>query len=155
MIEHNASLGGVPLHQRLADAVPELVAAVLDRLVEDLPAYAQLPREELGGDISRIIERNLRVFAEMVRTGGPAAPEALATLSEAVVQRAEEGVPIEAVLNAHHLGVQVSLDYLAGFAEPEDLASVIEINRGPAPLPARCHGCRGGSVLPGAAGGVR
>lgn len=132
MTEHNPSslkIGGIPLHQRLTNAVPELVSAVLDRLVEELPAYAQLPREELGGDIARIIDRNIRAFVEMVRTGGPAAPEVLESLSDSIAQRAEEGVPIDAVLNAHHLGVQVSLDYLTDYVEPGDLAAVIEINR--------------------------
>lgn len=65
----------------------------------------------------------------MVRTGGPVAPEVLQSLSEAIVQRAEEGVPIDAVLNAHHLGGQVSLDYIARFVEPVDLPGVIAVNK--------------------------
>lgn len=53
----------------------------------------------------------------------------LTALRAAVVQRAEEGVPIDAVLRAHHLGVQVAWDHLVAFAEPSDLAGVIEVSR--------------------------
>lgn len=137
MTEHNHPggaaapivIGGVPLHRLLANAVPELVKTVLDRLVDELPAYARLPHEQLRGDITRIIERGIRTFIEIVRTGEPAPSDMLATLREAIAQRAEEGVPIDAVLSAHHLGVRACWEQLGTWAEPEDLADALRLSQ--------------------------
>ena len=52
--------GGVPVHEILRTDLAPLVDDVLRRLVADIPLYAQLPDEELQGDIRRITERTLR-----------------------------------------------------------------------------------------------
>jgi hypothetical protein len=124
-----ATLGGVPVYQRLADAAAALAPAVLHRIVEELPAYAQLPPEELRGDITRIIERTIRAFIHMLRTGEPPPPALLDALREDVAQRAEEGLPPEAVVSAHHLGMRVAWDHFATDAAEGDLAAVVDLGR--------------------------
>ncbi|HET9139952.1 helix-turn-helix domain-containing protein [Actinophytocola sp.] len=121
--------GGVPGHQRLAEAASELVPRVLDRVVAELPAYARLPREELRGDIVRIIERGIQSFVHMLRTGAPPSAMLLDALHDDIVQRAEEGIPVEAMLSAHHIGVQVCWEHFSSQARPEDLPTVVEVSK--------------------------
>ncbi|MER6989071.1 helix-turn-helix domain-containing protein [Saccharopolyspora hirsuta] len=132
MIEPNAvprelRWRGEPLDRVLAAAAPELVPAVLDRVVAELPAYAELPEEELRGDITRIIERGMAMVVRMLRHGGGPDPKSLADLREDVLHRAEEGVPIEAVLNAHNVGVRVAWEHFSGQARPEDVDTLIGV----------------------------
>ncbi|HEU5470707.1 MAG TPA: helix-turn-helix domain-containing protein [Actinophytocola sp.] len=129
LAEARLPFGGVPGHQRLAEAAGELVPRVLERVVAELPAYARLPREELRGDIVRIIERGIQSFVHMLRTGQPPSAGLLAALHDDIVQRAEEGIPVEAVLSAHHIGVQVCWDHFSDQARPEELATVIEVSK--------------------------
>nr|WP_218889209.1 PucR family transcriptional regulator [Saccharopolyspora hordei] len=115
------------MHQVIADTAPELVPAVLAQLVAELPAYAELPEEELRGDITRIIERGLAMVGRMLRGGGAPDPHALAELREDILHRAEEGVPIEAVLNAHNVGVRVAWEHFSEQAGPEDVGTLVEV----------------------------
>ncbi|MDA3642536.1 helix-turn-helix domain-containing protein [Saccharopolyspora indica] len=130
MIDSNA-LGlrwrGEPLDQVLAAAAPALVPTVLARLVDELPAYAELPEEELLGDITRIIQRGMTMVVRMLRDGGAPDPKSLADLREDVLHRAEEGVPIEAVLNAHNVGVQVAWEHFSAQARPEDVPALVGV----------------------------
>jgi hypothetical protein len=38
-------------------------------LTERVPGYQRLPDELLGGDVSTVVENNIRAFGEMTRTG--------------------------------------------------------------------------------------
>ncbi|MER7077748.1 DNA-binding transcriptional regulator, PucR family [Saccharopolyspora kobensis] len=118
---------GEPLDQVLAAAAPELVPTVLARLVDELPAYAELPEEELLGDITRIIQRGMAMVVRMLRNGGAPDPKSLADLREDVLHRAEEGVPIEAVLNAHNVGVRVAWEHFSAQAGPEDVRTLVGV----------------------------
>ncbi|MEV0085541.1 helix-turn-helix domain-containing protein [Saccharopolyspora sp. NPDC050642] len=132
MIESNAvplelRWRGEPLHQVLAAAAPALVPAVLARLIAELPAYAELPEEELRGDITRIIERGMAMVGRMLRNGGAPDPKSLTDLRDDILHRAEEGVPIEAVLNAHNVGVRVAWEHFSAQARPEDMHALVGV----------------------------
>ncbi|MFE0465500.1 PucR family transcriptional regulator, partial [Kitasatospora sp. NPDC058965] len=96
--------GGVPLHQRLLTDLPGLVPAVMARLLDQLPVYAALPPEQVRGEITRATEHAIRHFVEVLRTGELPGPGLLEEISESSAQRADEGVPLEAVVGAYHLG---------------------------------------------------
>lgn len=132
MIESNAvplelRWRGEPLDQALASAAPALVPTVLARVIDELPAYAELPEEELLGDITRIIQRGMAMVVRMLRNGGEPDPKSLADLREDVLHRAEEGVPIEAVLNAHNVGVRVAWEHFSAQARPEDMRTLVGV----------------------------
>ncbi|MFI5696689.1 PucR family transcriptional regulator [Kribbella sp. NPDC051586] len=128
--DHNElRAGGVPVHEILRTDLGRLVDDVLRRLVADIPLYAQLPDEELQGDIRRITERTLRAFAETFRTGVVPTGEALDPLRESATRRAEEGVPLEALLAAYHLGGRVCADHVAARFQPDELGDAIALNR--------------------------
>ena len=117
------------MHEILRTDLAPLVDDVLRRLVTDIPLYAQLPDEELQGDIRRITERTLRAFSETFRTGVVPTGEALDPLRESATRRAEEGVPLEALLAAYHLGGKVCADHVAARFRPEELQDAIALNR--------------------------
>ncbi|MEV6713120.1 helix-turn-helix domain-containing protein [Lentzea sp. NPDC051208] len=121
-------IGGRPLNERIVAELPSFVRLVLAKITERVPAYRQLPAEELSGDIARVIEGTLRAFAEVLRTRELPAPEELRFLRESAARRAEEGVPIDVVLTAYHVGIQVVWDVLVPEARPEEVGEVLALN---------------------------
>lgn len=123
--EHDGTgLGRVS--QRLLTDARKLAAAVTAHLADASEFYRSLPSEELNGDIRRITEQAIRGFAQTLRTGRPPAPDHLAEVRASAARRAEEGVPIEAVVTAYHLSAQRCVDAL----QPEmTSAEVIGVHR--------------------------
>ncbi|AUG81703.1 transcriptional regulator [Kitasatospora sp. MMS16-BH015] len=123
--ERVPELGGVPVHELLRAAAPALAPAVLARLVAALPAYGALPSEQLRGEITREVDRAIRAFTEVLRTGALPDEAELARISESSARRADEGVPLEAVVGAYHFGAQECSDRVLAAAGPADLADVL------------------------------
>lgn len=123
------TFGGVPLDKRLSEATPRLIELVTATLADQLPVYARMPAEELHGEIRRIITRGIREVSAMLRTGALPDPERLAWVRESAARRAEEGVPVEAVVEAYHVGVGVCLDFIEPHADPADVAQVFAAHR--------------------------
>ncbi|HEY3470616.1 MAG TPA: helix-turn-helix domain-containing protein [Amycolatopsis sp.] len=121
-------LGGQDLADRLTAALPSMTRVVLGELVERLSAYRLMPGEELAGDISRVIEQTLRSFVRVLRTRALPTPAEVAFLRESAARRAEEGIPIDVVLTAYHVGIQVTWDAMTADARPGDIADVMAVN---------------------------
>ncbi|MEU6992724.1 helix-turn-helix domain-containing protein [Streptomyces sp. NPDC046465] len=115
---------GVDLHQRLSDALPELTGRVLDRLVDGVPVYDTMPGEQLKGEIRRVVEQGIGSFAAMLRTGRPPTENELLAWRQSAAKRAGEGVPVEAVVRAYHVGAQECLQQMLGHATADDLEHV-------------------------------
>ncbi|GAA2314128.1 helix-turn-helix domain-containing protein [Streptomyces kunmingensis] len=115
---------GVVLHQRLSDALPVLAGRVLDRLVDHVPVYDTMPGEQLRGEIQRVVEQGIGSFAAMLRTGRPPDESQLLALRQSAAKRAEEGVPVEAVVRAYHVGAQECLQQMLVHATEDDLEHV-------------------------------
>ncbi|MET8760308.1 helix-turn-helix domain-containing protein [Lentzea sp. NPDC004782] len=121
-------IGGRPLADRLVVEMPAFVRRVLDELLQRVPEYRQLPAEELSGDIARVTEHALRAFAVVLGTGELPSADELRFLRESAAQRAEEGVPIDVVLTAYHVGLQVVWEALVPVARPEEVSDVLALN---------------------------
>lgn len=122
--DHNprpVSIGGRPVAAYLRDRHRALVADVLAALVAEVPIYGRLPRELVDGDVRRVVDRALRMFAEATSNGGRATPADLLELGESAVRRAEEGVPMDAVLAAYFRGARVATDAVVATAGPDDI----------------------------------
>ncbi|TDQ05805.1 PucR family transcriptional regulator [Labedaea rhizosphaerae] len=129
MAHKELAFGGKLLRDLLTSGAVELAHAVVDRLAANLPVYRALPAEELSGDIVTVAKRCIRQFADVLHDGALPEPGDLAELRESAARRAEEGVPLDAVLSAYHLGIRVCLDLVVPHAEPADLPAVIETQR--------------------------
>ncbi|MFJ5229515.1 PucR family transcriptional regulator [Kitasatospora sp. NPDC088391] len=116
--------GGNPVHLRLLALAPELAAEVMARLLDRLPAYHALPPEQLRGEIVRQVERGIRAFVEVMRTGRLPGEDELDRIRESSARRADEGVPLESVVGAYHLGAQLCAARMLAEAEPADLPDV-------------------------------
>ncbi|MDP9869589.1 MULTISPECIES: PucR family transcriptional regulator [Streptosporangium] len=122
-------LAGCPVHELLGRQATSLARQLVHVFVEEIPLYRRLPREELDGDITRITEHNLRMICEMFRHGRPPASAELAPLRASAARRAQERVPLEALLAAYHLGARWVWDRLIATATPADFAAVLDMNR--------------------------
>ncbi|MCP3798360.1 helix-turn-helix domain-containing protein [Allokutzneria sp. A3M-2-11 16] len=121
-------LGGRPLHERLTEDMPALTESVLAAVTTRVPAYGLMPSEELAGDINRVIAQTLKSFIGMVRTKSLPDEEELAFMRESAARRAEEGIPIEFVLTAYHIGVQVVWESLTPDVRPAEVHDVMAVN---------------------------
>lgn len=115
------SVGGMPVAAYLRDRRLALTADVLAALVGEVSMYARLPQELIEGDVRRVVDQVLLMFADAAGAEGHARAEELADLVDSAVRRAEEGVPMDAVLAAYFRGARVATDDLASTAEPGDL----------------------------------
>ncbi|MBD0691551.1 hypothetical protein BG452_35240, partial [Streptomyces sp. CBMA123] len=122
-------IGGLPADQRLLGGVPDLATAVVAALLDRVPVYRRLPREQLSGELTRDTERRIRALAHAVRTGLPAPAEEFTAVREVAARRAEEGLPLDAVLLAHHLGLEVCWEFLTRDAHAGDAADLLLLNR--------------------------
>lgn len=129
MAHKELAFGGKPLPELLAAGSTRLARAVVETLANQLPVYRSLPAEELAGDIVQVTQRCIRQFAGVLRHGTMPEPDDFAELRESAARRAEEGVPLDAVLSAYHLGIRVILDLIVPHAQPADLPAVIEVQR--------------------------
>ncbi|GAA2997595.1 helix-turn-helix domain-containing protein [Streptomyces lactacystinicus] len=123
------AIGGLPADQRLLGGARELAETVVAALVERVPAYRRMPREQLTGELTRDTERRIRALAHTVRTGVPAPAEEFTAVREAAARRAEEGLPLDAVLLAHHLGLEVCWEFVTRHARDGDAGDLLVLNR--------------------------
>ena len=114
-----------PLYQRVERTVPRLARRMIDTFVAEIPLYAHLPREQIEGEILAITEANLRLFFGMLRSGQPMPAEALSEMRLSAARRAEERVPLDAVLTAYHVGARLGWNALVEGAAPEDTEALV------------------------------
>ncbi|MET8627759.1 helix-turn-helix domain-containing protein [Kitasatospora sp. NPDC004669] len=126
---HVPVIGGRPADQLLLGGVRELAVSVVAALLDRVPVYRRLPREQLTGELTRDTERRIRALAHAVRTGLPAPTAEFSAVREAAARRAEEGLPLDAVLLAHHLGLEVCWEFVTRDAHAGDAADLLVLNR--------------------------
>lgn len=78
---------------------------VVDQLAAEIPVYGALAPAELA-EVATI---DLRTVIDAIRTGRHPSPESPELVSVAALaeRRAEEGIPVEALVRAYHVGAQV------------------------------------------------
>ncbi|MFD3513886.1 PucR family transcriptional regulator [Streptomyces sp. NPDC058657] len=128
MTSGDFSVGGCLLHERLSAGLAAYTDLVLGEVTVRVPAYGLLPGEELGGDIRRVIEQTLRSFIDVLRTKELPSRDELVFLRESAARRAEEGIPIDVVLTAYHVGMQVVWESLTPHVRPEEVTDVLAAN---------------------------
>lgn len=137
MTRHNAGgapgggaplmIGGRPVAAGLRALAPDLSRRVLARLLDELPVYATLPSEEVAGDIAEIVQQSLRMFADAVEARRVPDDTELAAQRRSAQRRAEEGVPLDAILAAYQLGIAMVWSQVSAGATAEDHADLREV----------------------------
>lgn len=95
--------------RRTGDAVQWMLAA----FVAEIPFYRRLPDEQLQVDVAQVCRDNLSAFFRCCREQRLPASGELAAAREGAARRAEEGVPLDALLMAYTIGNRVSWRMLA------------------------------------------
>jgi hypothetical protein len=116
-----------PLFTRVERDIPKLTRRMIDRFVAEIPLYSMLPREQLDGEIAAITALNLRLFFASLRAGGPIPDEELVDIRSSAARRAEERVPLDAVLAAYHIGGRIGWEALVDAAEPGEQELLIVV----------------------------
>jgi len=114
-----------PLFQRVERNVPRLARRMIAAFVAEIPLYSQLPREQLHGDILTITEANLRSFFRLLRTGEPLSADEFAGVRLSAARRAEERVPLDAVLTAYHVGARIGWQALVEEHTPDETEALL------------------------------
>jgi hypothetical protein len=114
------------LYRRVERQLPRLARAMVDRFVEEIPLYGLLPREQLEGEILDVTDHNLRLFFTMIRDGRGLDEVELQHVLDSAARRAEERVPLDAVLAAYHLGCRVGWEALVAEAKPAEAPVLVE-----------------------------
>jgi hypothetical protein len=95
------------LYARVEREVPRLARRMIDTFVAEIPLYGLLPREQLEGEILAITDANLRLFFTTLRESRRLSGDELAEVRTSAARRAEERVPLDAVLSAYHVGGRI------------------------------------------------
>lgn len=111
--------------ERLAAQREALARRALERIVDEVPVYARLPREQLEGEILQVVRAAMSLLLQTMMTGASPSEDVLAGLRASAVRRAEERVPLPGILGAYHVGTDVAWDALRDEAGPEELDQVV------------------------------
>jgi sugar diacid utilization regulator len=93
--------------------------------LEEVPFYRQLPVEQLEGEILDICTDNLRVFFATLQEGRLPTDAELAEPRSSAARRAQERIPLEAVLTAYHVGGRIGWAELVAEARPDETAELV------------------------------
>jgi sugar diacid utilization regulator len=113
------------LYTRVQRRLPLLARRMIDTFREEVPFYRRLPTEQLEGEILEICEDNLRVFFATLQERRLPTDEELAEPRSSAARRAQERVPLDAVLTAYHVGGRIGWAELVAEAKPSETAELV------------------------------
>ena len=113
------------LYTRVSRKLPVLARRMIDTFLDEVPFYRQLPVEQLEGEILEICANNLRVFFTTLEEGRLPTEEELAEPRSSAARRAQERIPLDAVLTAYHVGGRVGWAALVAEAKPTETAELV------------------------------
>lgn len=108
------------LYRRVAARLPALARRMVETFLDELPIYRLLPREQLDGEIIGICEQNLRVFFATLEQDRTPTDDELFEPRASAARRAQERVPLDAVLAAYHIGGRIGWAELVAEARPDE-----------------------------------
>src|SRR3954447_22887504 len=113
------------LYTRVQRRLPKLAARMIETFLAEVPFYGRLPREQLDGEILEICMDNLRAFFATLQEERLPTDEELAEPRSSAARRAQERVPLDAVLQAYHIGGRIGWAELVAEARPDETDQLI------------------------------
>jgi hypothetical protein len=114
------------LYARVQARTPVLARRMIQRFLDEIPVYRLLPREQLEGEVTRIAEENLRVFFDTLVSDRAPSLDELAEPRASAARRAQERVPLDAVLAAYHVGGRIGWgELVAECRAPEETPDLV------------------------------
>lgn len=113
-------LSGRSVGAVLSGSIPALTDHALRAIVEEIDVYGALPPELLSGDITAVVQRNLRMFVDALGEGRPPSADDLTEIRLSAARRAEERIPLDLMLRAYPLAAKAIFEFVTAEAGPED-----------------------------------
>jgi hypothetical protein len=114
------------LAARLVPQVPRLARRVVDRIRAEVPGFDRLPDSVQDLEVAATAREAIRSFLQHAQ-GLPGGSSGLSR--QRAVQRAEEGVPLGALVQTYAIGAEVVVDALAEEARPGEEAALLRLTR--------------------------
>lgn len=103
----------------------EIAREMVTAFRAEIPGYSRLPESVLAGQILDVSQRNIELFfLSITELRGPTEEE-LVPFRESARSRAEEGLPLEDVLNAYRLGGRLGWRALMAAAHPDEHSALL------------------------------
>jgi len=112
--------------ERLSDSI---ATRMVEAFAAELPAYRGVGGPAVGTRILELCRLNLTLFLETVASGELPPQEAFAPMRASAAARAAEGVALEQILAAYHVGARVGWDALCTAAHDDEASEVLAATR--------------------------
>ncbi|MCW2783765.1 MAG: carbohydrate diacid transcriptional activator CdaR [Marmoricola sp.] len=113
------------LFARAQSRVTEISRRAVDQVVQDIDFYGQLPADVVAGELMTYMMANVRLYLRLLRDGRLPTDEEMAEPVSAGIRRAQEGVPLSAMLGAYMAAARAALTELQLMAEPEEQEELV------------------------------
>jgi len=113
------------LYARAHGRISEVSRRAVTQVVAEVPFYAQLPREVVEGELTDYMMVHARLFLRAAREGRQPTLEELAGPLTAGERRAQEGVPLEAMLAAYLAASREAWAALVDLARHDELEEAL------------------------------
>ncbi len=114
------------LAARLLPQVPRLARRVVERVRLEVPGFHRLPSDVQDMEVAATARSSIRAFLQHAQ-GLPAGGAELSRVR--AVQRAEEGVPLAALVQTYHVGAEVVVEALAEVTGPGEEEALLRLIR--------------------------
>jgi hypothetical protein len=114
------------LAARLEPQVPWLARRVVERVRAEVPGFDRLPSDVQDMEVAATARAAIRAFLQHAqgRSG-----HGTGLSRQRAVQRAEEGIPLSALVQTYFVGAEVIVDALAEAAGPDEAPAVLHLTR--------------------------
>ncbi|QCH23005.1 PucR family transcriptional regulator [Mycobacteroides salmoniphilum] len=116
------------LSDRFMRQLPETVRHAVDCFAAEVPYYGMLPREVLDGEITEFTKQNFRIFVRVLLESRPPTEDELAGPILAASRRAQEDIPLAALLAAYSVAARVGIETLRELATPDEVNEVLTVS---------------------------
>lgn len=115
----------LPSHRQVADLVARISRSdaaqeMHDEMRKQIAGYERLSAEMAEAEVLETCRRNLRLWFQWLNSGGAPPPDEVLAVRGSVRARAEEGIPLEDVLQAYRLGGRLGWQILRRHAGPDE-----------------------------------
>lgn len=111
----------------MADRLPGMVGTTMEQITAQVPFYQRLTQDQLDNDITEVTRLNVQLFIRLLRESRPPERDELGAMLRSARRRAEEQIPLPAVLEAYYSGFRACWEEVASLADRDDIDELGDI----------------------------
>lgn len=113
------------LFTRAQGRVSEISRRAVEQMVSEVEFYGQLPADIVEGELASYMMTNVRLYLRLLREDRQPNAEDLAGPVSAGIRRAQEGVPLSAMMAAYLSATRAALAEVEDMAGPDEQADLV------------------------------